>query len=661
MNVSRRSLVQGMVAASGLSVWCGKGSWAFGDSQPWTDAWSRASLQGVLASYDRNYDPAEKMIGAKRGPEYNYQSNLRSMTVHPTRDALEYGLVLLEAGGEDRTKRAFAVIDRTLSLQDSNPKSKWFGLWPYYMEEPLDKMAAVDFNWADFNGSTLAIAMFRHGARIPDDLKARMMTALEHCCESIKRRNVSVYYTNIIAQGSFVVLAAAQLGVGGGWLEFGRDRLHRWAVAVDQSGSFAEYNSPAYTSFLLEIMTRIANYVHDPMARVLADKLERRAWEHFSAHWHAPTMQLAGPMSRCYNDDIGLPLWLQKSLNNRVQFQSLAEIPEKGGNLAAAILDYHCPDDLVERFVELKSSHTHREMFISADILLDTLSPWPKDAPIEPVVGTTMLTPKLALGSANRSDFWVQRRPLLAYWGGRAKPAQWMQLRVIKDDYDFSSALFHSVQQAGDVLGVVGFRSDGGDKHPLIDRIKDGAFAMQSMKVEWHFAEWKNGWKLLVDGKPSEASGKVAPKARISVDTGVCRIGCQVRWTAFDVAGWERFEPVMEWTEDGGERVLRLTLYQSAEKKTMHWSNAGAAGCAFTLRMSDGVESLAEFDKRLAATAFSMETDADYITARAGKPELGVRVRHTVGTYAVMEESFHGTIDAKILPAPRLNEAKIAS
>ena len=51
-----------------------------------------------------------------------------------------------------------------------------------------------------------------------------------------------------------------------------------------------------------------------------------------------------------------------------------------------------------------------------------------------------------------------------------------MRLRVIKDGYDFSSALFYSVQQAGRVLGVVNFRSPGGDRHISLDPIKDGEF-----------------------------------------------------------------------------------------------------------------------------------------------------------------------------------------
>ena len=39
--------------------------------------------------------------------------------------------------------------------------------------------------------------------------------------------------------------------------------------------------------------------------RSLAEKIHERAWLHIGKHWHAPSRQLAAPMSRCYRTDIG--------------------------------------------------------------------------------------------------------------------------------------------------------------------------------------------------------------------------------------------------------------------------------------------------------------------------------------------------------------------
>ena len=97
--------------------------------EPWTADWDRALIEGSLRQQDKAYDPVEKMIASHRGSEYNYQSLLRNAVVHPIRDSFEYALVLLEAGGDERAQRASEIIERTLSLQDSDPASKWFGLW----------------------------------------------------------------------------------------------------------------------------------------------------------------------------------------------------------------------------------------------------------------------------------------------------------------------------------------------------------------------------------------------------------------------------------------------------------------------------------------------------------------------------------------------------
>ncbi len=94
--------------------------------------------------------------------------------------------------------------------------------------------------------------------------------------------------------------------------------------------------------------------------------------------------------------------------------------------------------------MKLERRHQQREIFIEDEVLLDTLIPHAISPPLTPVQRTTLLTPSFALGTANRSDFWIQRRPLLAYWGDANRPPHSLQLRVVKNDYDFSSASFYS-------------------------------------------------------------------------------------------------------------------------------------------------------------------------------------------------------------------------
>lgn len=635
----------------------------------WTKLWDQQLLGGLLKQMNRSYDPAAKMSGSYRGPEYNYQSTLRGTTVHPIHDTFEYALALLEEGTEPSRARSFEILERTIALQDSDPASKWFGLWSYYLEEPLPRMAAVDFNWADFNGSTLLLVLFRHRDQLPPGLVASVSEAIRRAAISIRRRDITPYYTNIIAQGSYVVLAAAETLGDNDLLEYGLQRLRRWAALVDKSGSFAEYNSPAYTPEVIRHMTSIRMFVHNAEARMLAERFHDRAWQTFAAHWHAPTLQLAGPMARAYSNDIGSPLWLQKGIDNAVTFESLEEISKKGGPINTGLLDLKCPDKLRQSFVKLDKRHQHREVFIEGEVLLDTLIPHPSSPPLIPVQGTTLLTQSFALGSANRSDFWVQRRPLLAYWGDAKRPPHALQLRVVKNDYDFSSATFYSVQQQGAVLGAIGFKTDGGDKHPLIDRVKDGTFLMQQMYVQFLFANWNSKWTLLVDGKPlQQAAADIPIDSRLSIDVGSCRIGIQIRSAVFhlDVTSSKETQPTLRWTQSAGKATLDLMMYKRAEDAPFHWKDLQEAGIAFTCIFDDSPATLLEFDRQFRESGFHSSSTRDLLKYQwspptaAGAASLELDVRRGVRTFAEMESGYMGRIDGTPVPLERLDNRPIA-
>ena len=675
--ISRRSAISGLLVGACAPRMAGKALFAAEPPPPaepapesgWTKTWDQELLSGLLKQMNQSYDPAARMSGSYRGPEYNYQSTLRGTTVHPIRDTFEYALALLEEGSVASRSRSFEILDRTIALQDTDPASKWFGLWSYYLEEPLPRMAAVDFNWADFNGSTLLLILFRHRDKLPPALVTSVRDAIKRAAISIRRRDITPYYTNIIAQGSYVVLAAAETLEDQDLLEYGLQRMRRWAALVDKSGSFAEYNSPAYTPEVIRHMTSIRMFVRNPEARMLAERFHDRAWQQFAAHWHAPTGQLAGPMARVYSNDIGSPLWLQKGIDNAVVFESLAELSKKGGPISTGLLELKCPDRLRHSFVKLENRHQHREVFIEGEVLLDTLIPHPSSPPLTPVQGTTLLTPTFALGTANRSDFWVQRRPLLAYWGDALRPPHAMQLRVVKNDYDFSSASFYSVQQQGAVLGAIGFRTDGGDKHPLIDRVKDGTFLMQQMYVQFLFASWNPKWTLLVDGKPlQQASAEIPVNSRISIDVGSCRIGIQIRATAFHVnsPNAEGTPITLRWTQSDKQATLDLMLYKRTEDAPFHWTDLQDAGVAFTCIFDDSPTPLPEFDRRLRESGFHASSTVDQLNYQwspptaAGAKSLELDVRRGVRSFAEMESGYAGRIDGKPVPMERLDAKPIA-
>ncbi|MCU0248117.1 MAG: hypothetical protein MUC42_16235, partial [Bryobacter sp.] len=450
----------------------------------WPAEWNRELVERAAAIADERFDPKERMLRTIIGPGYRYHTKLRDTQAHPTRDSLEYALTLLESGTAERVERAKGILDRVLPLQNSDPESKWYGIWGYYLEEPPEKMEPADWNWADFNGSYLLLIEYRHGAKLGAELRGRVRAATGHAAESIRRRNVSMGYTNIAIKGTFVTMAAAELLSDDSLRQYARERTVRLARQIDETGTFNEFNSPTYARVSLTSLTRYRMYVKDEETRARMGRIERRLWEHMAAHWDAARAQFAGPMSRCYANDIGAPLWLEKALGARLQVADM--VNRSTADAETAMHDYLCPEDLASRFLKAEERREHVELFGFEKTEAGRL----------PIQGVTWFGRGFSLGSVNRGDFWNQRRSLLGYFGDRSRPARVVAMRVVKDGYDFSSALLFSVQKGPRVAGLVNFRNPGGDRHISLDPIKDGKFKCGRLFLELRVEGLEDAYEL---------------------------------------------------------------------------------------------------------------------------------------------------------------------
>jgi len=75
-----------------------------------------------------------------------------------------------------------------------------------------------------------------------------------------------------------------------------RSRSHRQA-------ELSEYNSLTYTALDIVFLALIGEYARDERARSLGLWFEQRLWLDVALHFHAPSMQFAGPHSRSYQED----------------------------------------------------------------------------------------------------------------------------------------------------------------------------------------------------------------------------------------------------------------------------------------------------------------------------------------------------------------------
>lgn len=493
-------------------------------------------LNRALMELHPQYDPAERML--RRPLESpGYHTTLKGGHVHPTRDSLAYAVALLDTGEAAWLQRAEDILRRVIGLQDQNPESKTYGIWPWFLEEPLDKMSPPDWNWADFCGVQLLQVARDHRQRLPPDLQASLEAAIKHAARSIQRRNVGPGYTNIALMGTYVTLLAAELYGLDDLREYALQRLRNFHAYTLQNGAFTEYNSPPYTVVALKELGRMRHHVQNAEARPLVEEIYRLAWEEIARHFHPPTRQWAGPHSRCYRTLLpsSTLAMIQLATDGRVRF-----FPgEPPATFDEPRVPVPCPRDLEPFFTRLDGPREFHETFVKGD---------------PPIVGTTYLAPAFAVGSVNRSYLWNQRRALLAYWGSAEKPS-YLHLRFLHDGYDFAAAQFFSVQRSGDVLAGINFATNGGDTHPSLDKIKDGAIRARDLRLRLEFGGAAGERAFTAPTRLSEAAELRFDNLRVHLAVGYARLGgLQGRWEA----GLDK---------TNGTAWLDLVLYSGADRQ----------------------------------------------------------------------------------------------
>ncbi len=470
--LSRRSILLSGASFLGSGLWGWQGLCAFSEESlpPVFSEIQRYSLQEALQKADGQYDPQAKMILSSVSG-VGYHTTLKEGNVHPTRTSLEYAVALLDSGEADRLERAKDIVKTVIALQDQQPSRNTYGIWPWYLEEPLEKMSPPDWNWADFCGVQLLAAWIDHRTRLGEEIANAVKESIIHAATSIQRRNVSLGYTNIAIMGTYVTLVAGERFNLPLLQKYAKERLRLFHRYLMDQGSFNEYNSPTYTVVVLKELSRMLMHVRDEEDRKRIRDIHDRAWKHAACRFHGSTRQWAGPHSRCYSTLLQKETLTLLEVATGGQQRVLTERP-----LALGLGDYRltlqCPEENYPYFPPGKEPRTITEKFLK------------HVNPDLNIIGTTYLHPKYALGTVNRGDFWNQRRPFLAYWGTQDKPT-YLQLRFLHDGYDFCSAMPFTVQHQGCALTGIVFATDYGDTHPSLDRVVNATIRAKDLRLRF--------------------------------------------------------------------------------------------------------------------------------------------------------------------------------
>ena len=470
--------------------------------------WFIRSLEKVDKTYDEAWKAPTSYLASA-----NYHTTLACQEVHSTREAFSYAAALLAADRPGDLERAEEILRHAAALQEKDPAKATYGIWSWYMEEPLEKMSPPDWNWADFCGKEILKVLAYHGDRIDPGLKGELEDALRAACLSIFRRNMHAAYTNISIMGSYVTLHAGELLDWPWMFSYGRSRFEKFVrFTRANGGAFAEYNSATYTTVAIADLTRIRMTVRDPGVREMAEEMLDDAWRTVSGHFHAPTRQWCGPNARSYTwlTAPSTLSFLEESLDHEIALTDFGgekdaegkALPPFSYGLDWAYLDLSCPEKYRDAFRRTGRGDVNEAFHSEIDLRSPAYS-----------VALLHKEEEFALGSWETSSAWNQRRSLLGFWGGRE--TRFLNLAMLHNLYDFSAGMFVVAQEGGHALILSSILYDAGDTHPNLDMIRNGKIGAYDLRLRIEAGGALAGdWKLEGD-RASLSDGGLTVSVRL--------------------------------------------------------------------------------------------------------------------------------------------------
>jgi hypothetical protein len=530
-----------------------------------------------IENFDRNYDEKIHMIKAKASKHYHSDLD-ETYTIHHVLQSFNYCLALLDSHIPSNQARAFDVLRACLELQDKDPSSKTFGVWPYFLEEPFaTKKSPPDRNWADFCAVRILRILNNYYSILPADLQIAANQALRNAAKEIQHRDIKPDYTNICLMGLHVCYMTAMMYDDSDMMLYAKKRLADFYSCTLLNNGFVEYNSPAYTKLALDEVLELKQDVTDSNDLALLNAIYFTGWRILAQHYHAPTAQWAGPHGRAYSvlANGGIYNWLYTSSNGIIH-------PSTQINFSKTedpYLKHYLPETLLPSFTGAIFPRIQIDTFIRANQNFEInplVSYQEKDTTrkleMHDVIGKTYFTHKFALSSVNKSCMWDQRRPVLAYWGDASNP-NYMRVRLLHDQVDYAAANVFCNQDSTNILGAINFTTNGGDKHVTIDAIKNATIEATDLRIRFEFGgDFKN-----VNYTQIDTLNKIAYVQSKGLNFRV----------EVPIVRFMENSPVFLSGADASSKWVDLVLY-SGEKKSINFEQIQEAVIGFLINISEG-------------------------------------------------------------------------
>lgn len=410
------------------------------------------------------YDPREQLRQSSDG-RYDLCYNAR------------YASYIIALRQEAYYDEALAILERMLALQNADESGPFYGLWPCFLDEDLEKLQYPDFNVADFVAKTFLDILYRNPGVLSEALKKDLILGLRRAAECSIRRNIAPDYTNISIISAMVIVAAGELLADDRLFAVGKARLKKLYDYTCFNTGFSEYNSHDYALLDIEETTRMLDFFRDPECRAMAETLNFYAWDMLTSHFNMSLGQLSPPQSRAYYDLEQGRIQALLYLGTGGEYGKIEDLRTVAPPWL--IVNLRCPEGCTAKLMQQERWLDHRFYRTNALISPEEETAIITSRHFPDLCARTFQTPEYSLGSFSFCDFWKQRRNCMVLWGKDA-PC-YLRLRCLLDGKDFCSAVCCADQQENLILGQVGFVTDRGWNHYLIDTNKTGPWRVSSL------------------------------------------------------------------------------------------------------------------------------------------------------------------------------------
>lgn len=490
----------------------------------------KSMIQRFFERADKKFDQSCGLIGEKVTEKNVIHTNVTGYA-HHVRDNAIYAQLVYMTKSNHRYAAAEEIINKIIDAQDKNENSSTYGLWSYYFEEKITEMSAPDYNMAEFIARPMIYVILEKSKLISPDTRDSIKSALRRAAKCCMKRNVGHDYTNVAAMSCVTVIIVGEILNDAHMINYGKEKLRGFVKYTEYTGGFSEYNSPCYFKYVGDSMARMLRYCKDAECIEMAENIGNCLWNMVSMHYSNVFKELAPPYVRAYND-------LDADFENSdyIYYATSGKYGEyhcSANDWELNILD--CPEAYFNNFEkeiwiedEYYKTNNLREKNSDATIIQDFDSP--------NLTAYTLKRKDYLFGALQKTDLWDQRRTSMLLWDKHDKKT--FKLRCEKDGYSFSSAMAYTAMYKNEQITVVSFATDHGEKHYILDKLKDGIINTESLKFTMKICGNYEKNNLRKTG-----NGIVYTDANISFDVKI------ISWVFNGKDG------IINFTEDGFELV----------------------------------------------------------------------------------------------------------